>query len=453
MKDIFVSYRRSDSSATVGRLIDRLEMEFGEERIFRDLDSIDYGQDFGEVINRALQQCKVILVVIGDGWVNAEDEEGKRRLDDDGDWVRIEVSKALNQGMCVIPVLVQSAKMVSASQLPDDLKPLATRNAARVRDDPDFDTDMERLFQVMKRCLGGSALPRRTLLVAVAVAALAALVIGVVVQYKPILNHENEPEVVDTAPPPDPGPVVAAQPVKLPNKLHFLGIGINSYPFHTIRFAAKDIENLQERFRRNNPASRLGSFVTLYNSDATRQRILSEIKLLRSRLGRDEVAVIAFSGIELVTDQFYLLPYDADVKAPKTTAISAEEIRSVMPNAKGEVVFFLDVCKSAQFGEGLQRINPSIITLASTGKSQLAYESPSYGTSGGGAFSTALCRGLDGDADGAIDGKRDGRVTVAELAKFVQTETPKIVAAQGLQQPVLIGDPVNITVSEPHQGQ
>ena len=66
MKDIFVSYRRSDASGIVGHVIDRLETRFGKERIFRDLDSIDYGQDFGQVIQQALGQCQVLLAMIGD---------------------------------------------------------------------------------------------------------------------------------------------------------------------------------------------------------------------------------------------------------------------------------------------------------------------------------------------------------------------------------------------------
>ena len=156
MNEIFVSYRRSDSSAIVGRIIDRLENRFGREKIFRDLSSIRYGQDFGKVIGDALAQCKVCLVIIGDDWINVRNDAGNRRIDDSNDWVRTEVVSALEQGVRVIPVLVEDAIMPEKSQLPENLKNLAGLNAAKVRDDPDFDVDVDRLFNAVDSYLSDS---------------------------------------------------------------------------------------------------------------------------------------------------------------------------------------------------------------------------------------------------------------------------------------------------------
>ena len=158
MNDIFVSYRRSDSSAIVGRIIDRLEAGFEKEHIFRDLNSIRYGQDFGEVIKEALAGCKVCLVIVGDDWIDARDDAGNRRIDNANDWVRVEVSNALEQGVHVIPVLVENALMPDESQLPDNLKGLISRNAAKVRDDPDFNVDMERLCNAIENYLSDTPL-------------------------------------------------------------------------------------------------------------------------------------------------------------------------------------------------------------------------------------------------------------------------------------------------------
>lgn len=153
MNDIFVSYRRSDSSAVVGRVIDRLETRFGEKHIFRDLDSIGYGQNFEDAINRAISECKVCLVIIGDDWLDVRDDLGNRRIDNVKDWVRIEVSSALEQGVHVIPVLVENALMPEKSRLPENLKELSNRNAAKVRDDPDFNIDIERLCSSIQKYL------------------------------------------------------------------------------------------------------------------------------------------------------------------------------------------------------------------------------------------------------------------------------------------------------------
>jgi hypothetical protein len=156
-----VSYRRSDSSDTVGRLLDRLKAEFGENCVFLDVESISYGEDFRSAVQRGLHQCRVVLVAIGEKWLSVTDETGKRRLDDPNDYVRIEVSTALKSDLLVVPVLVHDTKMPTESALPDDLKSISYRNAARVRDDPDFSADMERLCKQLRKHLNRKPLLRR----------------------------------------------------------------------------------------------------------------------------------------------------------------------------------------------------------------------------------------------------------------------------------------------------
>ncbi len=153
MNDIFVSYRRRDSPATVGRLIDHMKARFGKERVFRDLESTDYGQDFRKVIDNALVESEIVLVVIGRDWLAAKDENGKPRLQDDQDWVRFEVSRAFELKKKVIPVLVDNASMPSTSLVPNDMQALTKLSAAKVREDPDFDRDIEWLFKAISKFL------------------------------------------------------------------------------------------------------------------------------------------------------------------------------------------------------------------------------------------------------------------------------------------------------------
>jgi hypothetical protein len=60
----------------------------------------------------------------------ARDEAGAGRLDNPGDFVRIEIESALAQDKRVIPVLVGETRMPRTDELPEGMKPLATRNAA-----------------------------------------------------------------------------------------------------------------------------------------------------------------------------------------------------------------------------------------------------------------------------------------------------------------------------------
>jgi Ca-activated chloride channel homolog len=126
---IFISYRREDSAAWAGRVWEHLKEAFGSERVFIDVDSLNLGEDFLEVIERYIAATDVMLVMIGRRWLAAVDGEGRRRIDLDDDFVALEVGQALEQGRRVIPVLVDNAPMPTAEQLPAQLNPLARRHA------------------------------------------------------------------------------------------------------------------------------------------------------------------------------------------------------------------------------------------------------------------------------------------------------------------------------------
>jgi hypothetical protein len=133
MSGVFISYRRTDSDVAAGRLADDLSDIFGPGRVFRDIDSLEAGEDFPRALERALDSCAVVLALIGPRWSNAVNDKGERRLDDPKDWVRLEIARALQRDIRVIPVLI-SAQMPKESELPADLIPLLRRNAVDLTD-------------------------------------------------------------------------------------------------------------------------------------------------------------------------------------------------------------------------------------------------------------------------------------------------------------------------------
>jgi hypothetical protein len=144
---IFISYRRDDSQADTGRIYDRLVARLPPGSVFRDVDSIPAGEDFRRVLSDAVGGCDIVLVVIGPRWVTATGPNGRRRLDDPADFVRVEVESALRLGVRVVPVLVSNAAMPTPADLPPSLEALCYRNALKVRPDPDFHGDMNRLLR------------------------------------------------------------------------------------------------------------------------------------------------------------------------------------------------------------------------------------------------------------------------------------------------------------------
>jgi len=151
-KGIFISYRRDETAGYAGRLEDRFNEHFGEHNVFRDIDSIEPGLDFTEVIKRAVDSTEVMLAVIGKNWLTATDAAGRKRLENPDDYVRIEIATALKRNTRVIPLLVQGAAMPSAEELPEDLAPLARRNAFELHDSS-WNEEVSRLISTLEKVL------------------------------------------------------------------------------------------------------------------------------------------------------------------------------------------------------------------------------------------------------------------------------------------------------------
>jgi len=153
---IFINYRRRDSEYIAGRLRNDLAKHFGTTfLIFRDVDSMPLGP-YPQEIDQVVQSCDVMLVVIGDGWLDARDDSGRRRLDQSQDWVRQEIASALKYGKVVVPVLVEGANLPPAEELPADIKDLVFQQTA-VLPDSRWDYEVGQLVQKLRRSLKKTA--------------------------------------------------------------------------------------------------------------------------------------------------------------------------------------------------------------------------------------------------------------------------------------------------------
>jgi len=139
-------------SALRCRLYDRLIAHFGEDQVFIDIDQIEPGEDFVEVINRKVGACDIAIIAIGPNWLRATDASGKRRLDDEEDFVRMEIVAALQRKIRVIPVLVGGAEMPHKHDLPEALVSLSRRNAIELSETR-FHADVNRLIEAIDKSL------------------------------------------------------------------------------------------------------------------------------------------------------------------------------------------------------------------------------------------------------------------------------------------------------------
>jgi len=119
---------------------------------------IDGGEDFVEVIEESVGSCEILLAVIGKGW-DSRSESG-RRFDNPNDFVRLEIATALKRHIPVIPVCVQGAPPPRAQDLPDELAPLARRQAVELSDIR-WRHDFEKLISAIKKGLARQTEKRR----------------------------------------------------------------------------------------------------------------------------------------------------------------------------------------------------------------------------------------------------------------------------------------------------
>jgi hypothetical protein len=133
---VFLNYRRTESSAEAARLKAALHDLFPQESVFLDHSSIPAGDYWEQVISSALANSAVVLVLIGPTWLYAIDAAGSSRLQTEDDWVRREIEVALGQpDTTVIPVVFDETAIPPAEALPATLSRLPTIQAFRLRQD------------------------------------------------------------------------------------------------------------------------------------------------------------------------------------------------------------------------------------------------------------------------------------------------------------------------------
>lgn len=214
MAGIFINYRRDDSPGVAGRLFDYLTLKYPRSGVFMDVDAMKPGMDFAEQLDSQVSQCRVVLAVIGSGWSDAKDQAGRRRLDSDKDYVRIELASALKRAIPVIPILVDGAAMPREESLSDDLKALARRHALELRHTR-FNSDADAIMHALE-----AVVPRRRLSWhIVGAGVLVAAGVGAMAVFWPKLSaklHPPQPVAVSTSPPATTPPTVTLLPPAVP---------------------------------------------------------------------------------------------------------------------------------------------------------------------------------------------------------------------------------------------
>ena len=155
MTGIFISYRQEDAKPWALLLRKELAEVFGDEWVFLDKDTLHAG-NWRAQIHEALNQCRVVLVVIGRQWLTIADETGLRRLDRPDDVHRQEIGLALSRkDVTVIPVRVDGVAMPRPEDLPTDIRSLNDQQSRELSDTSGRrELDMQVLVEDIRKITG-----------------------------------------------------------------------------------------------------------------------------------------------------------------------------------------------------------------------------------------------------------------------------------------------------------
>jgi hypothetical protein len=147
-KLIFVNYRGSDQNWATELVYARTTEAFGADAVFKAGNSIRASEEFPPILRRQAASCPVMLACMGPGWLTAA-RAGSRDLDAPEDWVRQEIALSLQARNHVIPLLIgnhDEMAMPAPEDLPEDIRPMAYRQAWRLAPGSGLDLTVPRLI-------------------------------------------------------------------------------------------------------------------------------------------------------------------------------------------------------------------------------------------------------------------------------------------------------------------
>ena len=142
--NIFLSYRRDDSESETRNI--QKELEAAGHNVFMDRTGIELGEKWPHKISKALENSNIVIAVIGNTWLTTQYPDGRRRIDGEEDWVRLELRMALEQKKSIIPVLINKASMPGPKSLPEDLRKLSSWQALTLTQE-NWNSDTKNLLE------------------------------------------------------------------------------------------------------------------------------------------------------------------------------------------------------------------------------------------------------------------------------------------------------------------
>jgi Domain of Unknown Function (DUF1080)/Caspase domain len=233
--------------------------------------------------------------------------------------------------------------------------------------------------------------------------------------------------------------------------LYVLSIGINDYPDKRLKLdcAAPDARDLRQAFLTHSRRQFPGGVEArlLLDAQATRANILEGLQWLAGKAKGNDVAVVFYAGHgdSKIEGQFYLVPFDANLRKLGASGVSGESLRKALGDLPCTTMLILDACDSGGFDAKAtktrktralptatdtmlrQMVNDEgLVVMCGAAKGTEAAEE-----NGHGFFTRAIVEGLAGKADVY----KKGRVDLIDLQAYVINRVGGLSADE--QQPTI----------------
>jgi WD40 repeat protein len=223
---------------------------------------------------------------------------------------------------------------------------------------------------------------------------------------------------------------------------YILAVGINQYKNSklNLNYARPDAESFGKLMDdKTSPLFKNIELKTLYDQDATRQKILAALDEMAGKISQEDVFIFYYAGHgSMVDNRFFFIPTEGirlyDVGALNKEAIEAGVLQEKFKQIRAlKQLIIMDACQSggsvellavrgANEEKAIAQLSRSagIHVMASAGSEQFAAE---FSVLGHGVFTDVLLRALQGEADGA---PKDGKVTIYELKSYIDDQVPEL---------------------------
>jgi len=227
--------------------------------------------------------------------------------------------------------------------------------------------------------------------------------------------------------------------------LYILSVGVNQYknPKYSLNYAQPDAKSFTDKVEEK--AGKMFKSVKkieIYDYEATKENIMNAFETVEKVAKPEDVFVFYYAGHGSLDDQdddrYYLVPTDVtqlygDTDQLKQKAISADDLKENLSKIKPQKqLILLDACHSGGAMKAfktraagseekalVQLARASgVVLIAASQSQQFATE---FEQLGHGVFTYSLLEALDGKADSG-----DGKVTVKEIARYMEERVPQI---------------------------